>query len=150
MQLTCEKWKLLFFCRWVLIRKKFNSVSWSLSSVRLITISLLITYVKILSKSVYIYMENIQPSVFYRNFNISWNQEPRFLEKLFLKNLGAWFLVPEKYWNFSILPKFQYLLGTKNQEPRCLENCFQRILVLGSWFLKNTEFSVFYGSFNIS
>ena len=48
--------------------------------------------------------------------------------------------------------KFQYFteisvfhsIGTKNQEPRSLEKFFLGILVLGSWFLENTEISVFY------
>ena len=66
----------------LLILKKFNRVSWSLSSVRFTTTPLLIVYVKILSKSIdiYIYGKMSKLQYFTEISIFPGDQEPRFLE----------------------------------------------------------------------
>ena len=73
-----------------LISKKYNRVSWSLSSVRSITTPLLIAYVKI---PISLYGKYSNFSVLPKSFNISWSQEPRtkISRKVFSKE--SWFLV---------------------------------------------------------
>ena len=105
----------------LLIPKIFNSVSWSLSSLRLITTPLLIAYVKILSKKKYIW--NIfQLQCFTKNSIFSWNQEPRFLETFFFQPIlvpGSCFLKNTEISVFTVISVFP-----RNQEPRFLKNFF--------------------------